>query len=375
MKLGVAFPASTPVDQSDAGRIIGGHYKVVKVIGEGAFGKVRLAVDTNTGEEVAVKTYHLAKLQPVELERIRREVAALRVVSHPNVIKLAEAIEEKGKRIFLVLQLARGGDLLDYVDERGRLDEATTCRFFVQIVEGLACCHAHGIVHRDLKLENVLLDNDDRTCLITDFGLSNSVAGDSAEMLRTICGTPIYRPPEMLRDQPYTAAVDVWALGVMVYSMLHGSFPFYETSLPLLFQRILAGKYPAPRYGSADAQDMIRRLLTPDPRKRITIPEIRLHPFYLTGAALLAADAAPTAPPPEPEKEEEEFVPQRRLSQLFRVSDLSGGKADPQRRDSLGVGTRHSLRQQRRKSTSERPISPEKTEAAPHPAIQEVALE
>eukprot|EP00002_Diphylleia_rotans_P016529 TRINITY_DN3218_c0_g2_i3.p1 TRINITY_DN3218_c0_g2~~TRINITY_DN3218_c0_g2_i3.p1 ORF type:complete len:604 (+),score=83.66 TRINITY_DN3218_c0_g2_i3:45-1856(+) len=274
-KLGVVYPGKTPDQPGDNNKIIG-KYRMIRTIGEGAFGKVKLAVDMQTGVEYAVKAYSRKKLNPLDLQRVYREVDALKkLFHHNNIIKLYDFFE-MGDMLYLVMELARGGDLLDYTDEKGSLDNDEARQIFMQVAEGLYYCHQYQIIHRDMKLENILLTNNDRIVKISDFGLSNSAPSD---LLRTICGTPVYRAPEMIRDQMYTYSADVWSMGVILYAMLHGKFPFYNDNINVLNGKILSGNYVVPNKGDPLAHDLIRKMLTVNPKDRISMRNILRHPW------------------------------------------------------------------------------------------------
>ncbi len=180
--------------------------------------------------------------------------------------------------IFVIMEYVPGGELFDYIVSRGRLSPDEARHFFHQIVSGVEYCHHHRIVHRDLKPENLLLDADNNI-KIADFGLSN-VAHDG-DFLRTSCGSPNYAAPEVISGNLYAGPeVDVWSCGVILYALLCGTLPFDDESIPNLFKKIKSGMYSLPSHLSQSSRELILRMLVVDPIKRITIAEVRQHPWY-----------------------------------------------------------------------------------------------
>lgn len=211
-------------------------------------------------------------------EKVRREINILKMCTHPHIIRLYEVIDTPSD-IFVIMEFVSGGELFDYIVSRGRLPPDEARHFFHQIVSGIEYCHYHRIVHRDLKPENLLLDGDNNIKL-ADFGLSN-VAHDG-DFLRTSCGSPNYAAPEVISGNLYAGAeVDVWSCGVILYALLCGTLPFDDESIPNLFKKIKSGMYSLPSHLSQSSRDLILRMLVVDPLKRITIAEVRQHPWFL----------------------------------------------------------------------------------------------
>eukprot|EP00002_Diphylleia_rotans_P028014 TRINITY_DN5647_c0_g1_i1.p1 TRINITY_DN5647_c0_g1~~TRINITY_DN5647_c0_g1_i1.p1 ORF type:complete len:620 (+),score=142.87 TRINITY_DN5647_c0_g1_i1:129-1988(+) len=209
------------------------------------------------------------------MERTMREIGVLKIIRHPNVIQLIEAIDTM-ERLYVVLEYVDGGELFDYIVAHQRLKEHRAKKIFRDIVEAIEYCHSLNIIHRDLKPENILLDKHKNIKLI-DFGLSNTLRRDFG--LRSRCGSPYYVAPEMVAGKGYGSSVDVWSLGVVLYSILTGDVPFSDNNLTTLLEKIVEGKYHIPRYLSEDAKDLIRNLLVTEPSKRFTISDIRRHPW------------------------------------------------------------------------------------------------
>mmetsp|Transcript_8939 Transcript_8939/g.20440 ORF Transcript_8939/g.20440 Transcript_8939/m.20440 type:complete len:652 (-) Transcript_8939:590-2545(-) len=258
-------------------------YNIGKTLGEGAYGKVRLATHLLTNERVAVKTFEKSKLtEPQARSRVAREIRILKALSHPNIIKLYEVVDVPFK-IYLIMQFSSGGDLCKYVRENRKLSEAESCRLFVQIVQGLEHCHNSGIVHRDVKLDNLLID-ENKNIKIVDFGFS--VSFKPGQKLKKACGSPSYAAPEIVARKPYNpTSVDIWSLGVVLYAMVCGYFPFQGSSNQELCRRIVKGKFDCPSFMSQDCKDLIRRMLTVDSSKRAEIVDIKQHSWCRTAFA------------------------------------------------------------------------------------------
>eukprot|EP00542_Grammatophora_oceanica_P017530 CAMPEP_0194030052 /NCGR_PEP_ID=MMETSP0009_2-20130614/3654_1 /TAXON_ID=210454 /ORGANISM="Grammatophora oceanica, Strain CCMP 410" /LENGTH=677 /DNA_ID=CAMNT_0038669915 /DNA_START=104 /DNA_END=2137 /DNA_ORIENTATION=- len=255
-----------------------GQFILGKNLGIGAFGKVKLATHAVTGHKVAVKILNKAKIKQLGMEeKVQREINILHLCTHPHIIRLYEVIDTPTD-IFLVNEYVSGGELFDYIVSKGRLSADEARNFFHQIISGVEYCHFQKIVHRDLKPENLLLDAN-QNIKIADFGLSNLMR--DGDFLRTSCGSPNYAAPEVISGHLYAGPeVDVWSCGVILYALLCGSLPFDDESIPNLFRKIKSGMYSLPTHLSQLAKNLIPRMLEVDPMKRITIPEIRLHPWF-----------------------------------------------------------------------------------------------
>lgn len=255
-----------------------GQFILGKNLGIGAFGKVKLATHAVTGHKVAVKILNKAKIKQLGMEeKVQREINILHLCTHPHIIRLYEVIDTPTD-IFLVNEYVSGGELFDHIVSKGRLSADEARNFFHQIISGVEYSHFQKIVHRDLKPENLLLDANNNI-KIADFGLSNLMR--DGDFLRTSCGSPNYAAPEVISGHLYAGPeVDVWSCGVILYALLCGSLPFDDESIPNLFKKIKSGMYALPTHLSQLAKNLIPRMLEVDPMKRITIPEIRLHPWF-----------------------------------------------------------------------------------------------
>ncbi|RMZ85458.1 hypothetical protein DV737_g836, partial [Chaetothyriales sp. CBS 132003] len=253
-------------------------YSFVRNIGEGSFGKVKLARHKVTGQEVAMKTINRRKLISRDMAgRIEREIQYLQLLRHPHIIKLYTVITTKTD-IYMVLEYVPM-ELFDYIVKHGRLGEAKARKLFQQIICAVEYCHRHKIVHRDLKPENLLLDKD-MNVKIADFGLSNIMT--DGNFLKTSCGSPNYAAPEVIGGKLYAGPeVDVWSCGVILYVFLVGRLPFDDEFIPALFKKIQAGTFHIPSSIPPGAVNLIKRCLQVHPVHRITIPEIRQDEWFV----------------------------------------------------------------------------------------------
>ncbi|XP_067272449.1 serine/threonine-protein kinase MARK1 isoform X1 [Pseudorasbora parva] len=248
-----------------------GNYRLLKTIGKGNFAKVKLARHVLTGREVAVKIIDKTQLNPTSLQKLFREVRIMKVLNHPNIVKLFEVIETD-KTLYLIMEYASGGEVFDYLVAHGRMKEKEARAKFRQIVSAVQYCHQKRIVHRDLKAENLLLDAD-MNIKIADFGFSNEFTIGSK--LDTFCGSPPYAAPELFQGKKYDGPeVDVWSLGVILYTLVSGSLPFDGQNLKELRERVLRGKYRIPFYMSTDCENLLKKLLVLNPGKRGSLEQI-----------------------------------------------------------------------------------------------------
>ncbi|RXN33208.1 serine threonine- kinase MARK1-like isoform X2 [Labeo rohita] len=220
---------------------------------------------------VAVKIIDKTQLNPTSLQKLFREVRIMKVLNHPNIVKLFEVIETE-KTLYLIMEYASGGEVFDYLVAHGRMKEKEARAKFRQIVSAVQYCHQKRIVHRDLKAENLLLDAD-MNIKIADFGFSNEFTIGSK--LDTFCGSPPYAAPELFQGKKYDGPeVDVWSLGVILYTLVSGSLPFDGQNLKELRERVLRGKYRIPFYMSTDCENLLKKLLVLNPGKRGSLEQI-----------------------------------------------------------------------------------------------------
>ncbi|CAM9665891.1 unnamed protein product [Ectocarpus sp. 4 AP-2014] len=273
-----------------------GKYQVGRTIGEGTFGKVKLAINTENGEKMAIKVLDKSIIQRQNMgAQVKREISIMKLVRHPYVVQLKEVLASSSK-IFLVCELITGGELFDKIVEKQRFTEDEARFYFRQLLEGMEYCHSQGVCHRDLKPENILLDGAGNV-KISDFGLSNLYSGgddEALKLLHTTCGTPNYVAPEVLADKGYDGRMaDVWSMGVILYVLLAGFLPFDEPSMSTLFSKIQAADFSYPRWFSPEARSVIDRILVPDPKQRLTLAQMKAHPFWEAGTAVEISSSTP----------------------------------------------------------------------------------
>ena len=259
------------------------NYNFIKTIGEGTFGKVKLAIHKPTNEEVAIKILEKSKIKKQkELERIEKEIKYMKMLNHPNIVKIYEIIEDNNN-FYISMEYVPGGELFTYIVKNKHLDEKEASFFYAQIIHIIQEIHKHRICHRDLKPENLLLTNN-KTLKIIDFGLSN----EYNDYLETPCGSPCYASPEIIKGQKYSGlSIDLWASGVILFSMLFGYLPFDDKDDDVLFRKIIDCKLEFPKKNniniSDNAKDLIKKILKKEPSQRISLDKILEHPFLNYG--------------------------------------------------------------------------------------------
>lgn len=257
-------------------------FELLKVIGKGSFGKVMQVRKKDSGKIFAMKVLKKATLVArKQVAHTRTERKVLEDISHPFVCHLKYAFQTESK-LYLLFPFYNGGELFFHLKSKGRFDE-NRCRFYAaEIVLALECLHKHTIVYRDLKPENVLLDDQGHIRLV-DFGLSKEGV-TATQLTHTFCGTPEYLAPEVIRGGGYGLPVDWWSLGTLLYEMLTGLPPFYNQNLHVMYEKILRAKLHYPAYLSANARSILQALLERDPRLRLGsargASELKSHPFF-----------------------------------------------------------------------------------------------
>lgn len=265
-------------------------YIITRELGAGAHGKVYLVFEKKSCERYAMKVVEKKHFDNIvgrninNPDKVMAEVNILRRLKHPCIIQVKHVVDTPDA-LYIILELMEGGELYDRIKCSRQLKEREAKLIFYQIVQAVKYLHDNQITHRDLKPENILLSSDERETLIkvSDFGLSKFV--NSQSIMKTLCGTPLYVAPEVLETKglgSYTKKVDIWSLGVILFVCLSGYYPFSAEYQPLtLNEQIMRGAYSFPaRYWhgvSPDAIDLIRKMLTVDPEKRITADNILCH--------------------------------------------------------------------------------------------------
>lgn len=281
-----------------------GPYLLLQTLGEGEFGKVKLGLHSQKwGEEVAIKLIKRGSVDTKQRgDKVRREIEVLKAVRHPNIVRLYDVIETE-KYIGIVLEyasgtcarfpaatdtLTTGGELFDHILAHRYLKERDAARLFAQLISGVSYLHAKKIVHRDLKLENLLLSNNSRNVIITDFGFANRFSEAGSDLMATSCGSPCYAAPELVvQEGNYVGtAVDVWSCGVILYAMLSGYLPYDDDpanpegdNINLLYKYIINTPLTFPDWITESPRHLLLSMLVPDPDKRCTLPDVQAHPW------------------------------------------------------------------------------------------------
>ncbi|KAF1806345.1 kinase-like domain-containing protein [Mucor lusitanicus] len=284
-----------------------GNYTLQQSIGKGSMGKVKLATHNVTGEKIAIKIVPRANLQilnapnhhtngksiqQIAKEKAReenREVRTIReahimmLLKHPNIVGMKDLVLQ-GPYFYILMDYVNGGQLLHYIVKRQRLSDRRTRQFSRQIVSALDYLHRNSIVHRDLKIENIMIDKSGRHIKIIDFGLSNLFCPE--RQLTTYCGSLYFAAPELLKATPYSGPeVDVWSLGVVIYVMATGSVPFDDKSMPGLHDKIKRGQVTYPAHLSDECKNLLSRIFVTEPSQRIIMTDIIHHPWMNKDAA------------------------------------------------------------------------------------------
>ncbi|KAF8260293.1 hypothetical protein EI94DRAFT_1749033 [Lactarius quietus] len=248
-----------------------GPYLLLQTLGEGEFGKL-------------IKRNNIDSA--LRMSKVEREIEVLRMLKHPNIVRLYDVIETD-KYIGIILDYASGGELFDHILAHRYLKEKDACRLFAQLISGVWYIHQRKIVHRDLKLENLLLDRN-RNVIITDFGFANRFEHRSDDLMQTSCGSPCYAAPELvISEGAYVgSAVDIWSCGVILYAMLAGYLPFDDDpanpdgdNINLLYRYIVNTPLSFPDYISPEARDLLSIMLQPDPQRRAELSLVMQHPW------------------------------------------------------------------------------------------------
>ena len=255
-------------------------YEIGRHLGQGNFAKVYYARNLATGQAVAIKMIDKDKISKVGLMvQIKREISIMRLVRHPNVLKLFEVMASKSK-IYFALEYAKGGELFNKIT-KGKISEDDARRYFQQLISAVDYCHSRGVYHRDLKPENLLLD-DNENLKVSDFGLS--ALADSARqdgLLHTTCGTPAYVAPEVLSRRGYDGAkADIWSCGIILFVLVAGFLPFHDTNLIEMYRKISKAEYRCPRFFSVELKDLLYKIIDPDPLTRASVSRIKRSAWY-----------------------------------------------------------------------------------------------
>lgn len=254
-----------------------GDYVMGKTLGSGSYGKVKIGYSKITGKQVAIKIISKSQFltKPDAKSKIRREIAVMRLLEHPHLLKFEEVVSSP-HHIYIVIEYAQHGELFDYITTHSEDSYEQALRFYREMIYGLDYLHTHAICHRDLKPENILLDEFDHV-KIADFGFARWMKANIAE---TSCGSPHYAAPEIIRGEKYDGrAADIWSSGVVLYALLARKLPFNDNAIRRVLEKVLKGTYVMPDLPGV-LQDLISRILVVDINKRITLDQIKDHPAF-----------------------------------------------------------------------------------------------
>ena len=250
-------------------------------IGEGTFSTVKLAINRQTHEKVAIKIMQKNKIiLDEDKKRLEREIQVLKILRHPNLVQLYSVVETDEK-IYLIMEYIKGIELFDYIVNKKKLSEKEAFIFFQQIISGIEYLHKVKYIHRDIKPENILIKPNTKKLTIVDFGLSNKFNNYKKDLFQSACGSPSYAAPEMLHEEKYSGPpVDIWSSGVVLYAMLCGYLPFEDDNNDELYNKIIKGKFDIPNHVSDKAKDLLNKILVTNPKKRLNISQIKNHPWF-----------------------------------------------------------------------------------------------
>ena len=271
-------PLDTKAERARAGRQWSlNDFEIGKPLGRGKFGSVYLAREKRSKYIVALKVLQKSQLLKAGVEhQLRREIEIQSHLRNRNILRMFGYFFDQ-KRVYLILEYSPGGELYKKLTNRGRFSERTSARYISDLSQALAYCHAKHVIHRDIKPENLLIGAQGEI-KIADFGWSVHAP---TSRRNTLCGTLDYLPPEMVEGREHDEMVDVWAIGVLLYEFLVGTPPFEAEGHSATYRRISRVDLRFPRGVAEDAQDLIRRLLQKDPRKRMALTSVPHHPFVL----------------------------------------------------------------------------------------------
>ena len=258
------------------------NYKIEETIGEGTFGKVKLATHIKLNEKVAIKFINKNRLNNKgDNERIKNELKIITKLDHPNILKAFEVFEDDDN-YYLVMERPVIGDLFNYICSKGRLSIEEASFIFYQIVNGVQYLHKNKIAHRDIKPENIMLTKD-MIVKIGDFGLSKYFKSNDVRF-KTNCGSPCYSAPEVLRGNKYKPQpIDVWGIGIILYTMICGELPFEDEKEYILIRKVTSGKYTCPLFVNNIFKSFFKKILCTNPNERITIEQIKMNSIYNIG--------------------------------------------------------------------------------------------
>ena len=256
-----------------------GNYTIGAEVGSGAFGKVVLGKHILTGESVAIKILDKLILSqtPEDYELVRQEISILKIVKHKYIVRLYEILQTP-QHIYIVMEYCEGKDLMDFILSKKHLSEVESLKYFQQLINALFYLHSQNIAHRDVKIDNMLLDKNKNLKLV-DFGLSTKYSDDT--LLDQPCGTVVYAAPEVLDGNEYHGMLaDVWSSGIVLYGMAAGYLPFSDQNDEVNKKDVLEGRIEIPDFFSPMLKDLLHHMLDVNPITRYTLEDIRQHPWF-----------------------------------------------------------------------------------------------
>jgi len=291
-----------------------------KVLGEGSYGRVHIAYDKITGEECAVKVLDKSKMDKEGLQRVYFEAEIMKKLSHKNILQVKNITEDK-ENVYIVMDYARNGDLLEYVNSKKKLTEEEAREIFIQIVEALNYTHNKNIIHRDIKLENILL-NENNEVIIGDWGFAGYWSTENK--IKCKWGSILYAAPEVFLGREYTGPeIDIWSLGVVLYAMVTGRLPFGGANNNEIAMNIVEGNFKLPSTCSKSLSDLIHSMLTVDSQYRIKMNDIKEHPWLQVKNPVVAQKS-------EEKLEIKQEKPQKRRSVMSLFSKITTFKSKPE---------------------------------------------
>ncbi|KAK8893143.1 hypothetical protein M9Y10_021558 [Tritrichomonas musculus] len=315
---------SAPVQSST---IING-YKILNEIGQGAFAIVYKAEEIETKNVYAIKAVAKASLgSKDDQNRFQREIDSMAVMRHENIVQLYNFFSDENN-FYMVMDYCPNGELYDFIIKNGKIQENTAALLFQQIASAISYCHSYGVAHRDLKPQNILIQKFP-FIKVADFGLCGYVKED--ELMKTFCGSPAFCAPECISKVNYDGRKsDIWSLGVILFAMLTGEFPWNLSNTSVMVQQILNADYSFPNYLNAQSKDLISKMLKVPPNDRISMEDILKHPFLkLAQTANVVKRHSLTVKPPK--------LPKLPLNSLEQMTKLSGRESSSGRKSEAGI--------------------------------------
>lgn len=284
-----------------------GQWRIGRTIGKGSSGRVKIAKHAISGKYAAIKIVPKGLILTSRMSMseagaradkvllgIEREIVIMKLIDHPNVLNLYDVWETSGE-LYLIMEYVPGGELFDYLVKRGRLPLTEALQYFQQIIHAVDYCHRFNICHRDLKPENLLLDKD-KNIKVADFGMAAWEAGE--RMLETSCGSPHYASPEIVAGRAYHgSSSDIWSCGIILFALITGRLPFDDDNIRVLLLKVKTGVFEMPSEIQGPSRDLLFRMLEKDPERRITMPQILQHPFFISQPPKVTP-GRPLVPPP-----------------------------------------------------------------------------